>query len=74
MEAKVIAQLKRALEPSLRKVEIDWDGLKIQQAPWLIRPLFNGERTIVYGLLEQKLTDLKKEYQVKLRGIGPEVL
>lgn len=37
MEAKVIAQLERALEPCLRQVSINWDGLDVKQGPFQIR-------------------------------------
>lgn len=37
MEEKVISQLKRALEPTLRKIRVDWGQFKVQIAPYQIR-------------------------------------
>lgn len=70
MEVKVMRQLQQALEPSLRNISLDWGELKVSQAPWEIRPLFNGERLEVCGIIE----DAKElsSHSVTLKGIGPE--
>ncbi len=71
MEAKVIAQLQRALEPCLKKVRVQWRSLPVKQAPFVIRPVFNGERLVVYGLIEDT-KDIPAETEIALEGIGPE--
>lgn len=40
MEEKVITQLKRALEPTMRKIRVDWGEFKVQSAPYQIRFFF----------------------------------
>jgi hypothetical protein len=37
MEAKVIAQLERALEPCLKQVKVNWGSLNVKQGPFQIR-------------------------------------
>ena len=51
-EDKFLRQLKRALQPALTNVHIDWGDLKdtVHQAPTKLRTLFNGDRLLVYGL------------------------
>jgi hypothetical protein len=49
-------QLKRALQPALTNVTIDWgDFVDVVQAPRKLRTLFNGDRLLVYGFLRKLL-------------------
>lgn len=40
MEEVVIRQLKRALEPTLRNITLNWGEFKVKPSPYLIRFLF----------------------------------
>ncbi len=54
LEAKVMRQLKRALQPALTNVHLDWGDIKdVVQAPTKLRTLFNGDRLLVYGFLQK---------------------
>ena len=37
---------------ALTRVSVDWGGLDVVQAPAKLRPVFDGQRMIVYGLAE----------------------
>ncbi|KAH3757009.1 hypothetical protein Pelo_11227 [Pelomyxa schiedti] len=52
LEPKVMAQLKRAMQPILTKVKIAWGSLPIEkQVPEILPPLFHQDRLTVYGYL-----------------------
>ncbi|KAH3759502.1 Vault protein inter-alpha-trypsin domain [Pelomyxa schiedti] len=54
MKHKVMEQLQRALEPTLKNLHVKWP-FSVRQAPSRLRPVFNGERLTVYGLLNDSV-------------------
>ncbi|KYQ92222.1 type A von Willebrand factor domain-containing protein [Tieghemostelium lacteum] len=61
MEAKVLKLLRKAMEPMLANIKLHWpEGVEVRQAPTLIRPIYDQERMMLYGLI-----DLKKSSGVK---------
>ncbi|KAH3764799.1 Vault protein inter-alpha-trypsin domain [Pelomyxa schiedti] len=51
LEPKVMGQIKRALQPILKNVEIDWGSVTADQVPKVLPPIFDGDRLLVYGFL-----------------------
>ena len=66
IEAKVLRQLARALAPALGDLRLDWGKAKVKQAPHQVPPVFDGERVVVYGFLEGKVSG-----DVVLRATAP---
>ncbi|KAH3731904.1 von Willebrand factor type A domain [Pelomyxa schiedti] len=66
LESKVMSQIKRALQPVLRNVEINWGTISAKQSPALVPPLFDGDRLLVYGFLGN--TDNISESTGRVRG------
>eukprot|EP00026_Physarum_polycephalum_P002556 Phypoly_transcript_02563.p1 GENE.Phypoly_transcript_02563~~Phypoly_transcript_02563.p1 ORF type:complete len:905 (+),score=178.71 Phypoly_transcript_02563:1-2715(+) len=56
IENKVMAQLKRALQPALTNIRVDWNTLQATQTPLKLPPLFSGSRVIIYGTLPKTAT------------------
>eukprot|EP01087_Luapelamoeba_hula_P017985 TRINITY_DN5729_c1_g2_i1.p1 TRINITY_DN5729_c1_g2~~TRINITY_DN5729_c1_g2_i1.p1 ORF type:complete len:965 (+),score=193.97 TRINITY_DN5729_c1_g2_i1:130-3024(+) len=60
LEAKVLRQLQRALQPALKNVVIEWgDALRsdtTEQAPDQLGPLYDSERTVVYAFVDASIT------------------
>eukprot|EP01118_Nematostelium_gracile_P006839 TRINITY_DN2208_c0_g1_i1.p1 TRINITY_DN2208_c0_g1~~TRINITY_DN2208_c0_g1_i1.p1 ORF type:complete len:913 (-),score=285.21 TRINITY_DN2208_c0_g1_i1:11-2749(-) len=54
MTAQVMRQVNRALKPALTNVKLDWGKLKVKQTPFVLPPIFEGNRLIVYGFLPEK--------------------
>lgn len=53
LEAKVMRQLKRALQPALTDPHLDWNQIgHVTQAPERLRTIFNGDNLLVYGFLD----------------------
>ena len=54
MEAKVVRQLERALQPLLADVRVDWGDLtphlKYPSAPEKLKPLYSGSRALMFGV------------------------
>ena len=44
----------RAQQPALTGVRIDWGGLKVQQCPSVLPPLFSEEPYFIYGLFSEQ--------------------
>jgi hypothetical protein len=55
IEEKVISQLKKALQPALTDLKVDWSDVdpKCNQTPFNLPPVFAGARVIVYGFFEK---------------------
>lgn len=53
IEAKVMRQLRRALQPAVTDVAVDWGGLAPEQAQHVLPPVFDGERLLVHGLVRE---------------------
>lgn len=54
MDDKVMRQLKRALQPALTDLKVDWGVFKsAQPAPFRMPPLFCGNRLIVYAYIKE---------------------
>ncbi|KAH3764516.1 Vault protein inter-alpha-trypsin domain [Pelomyxa schiedti] len=51
IEPKVMSQIKRALQPILKNVAIDWGTIAAKQTPTTLPPIFDNERMLVYGFL-----------------------
>jgi hypothetical protein len=43
--------LKKALEPALSNVKLNWSNSNVRQAPSILPPVFNGSLLIVYATL-----------------------
>jgi hypothetical protein len=46
---KVLRQLGRALAAALTEVRVDWGGLEVEQAPFVVPPVFADGRVVVFG-------------------------
>lgn len=53
---QVLKQLKKALAPALSEVSISWGTMKVQQAPQVLPPLFDGQALLVYAFLQNETT------------------
>ena len=42
LQLKVCKQLKKALQPAITNLRLDWGELNVKQAPAVLPPLFNG--------------------------------
>jgi Ca-activated chloride channel family protein len=51
IEEKVLRQFSRMDTPYVKDLTIDWQGLKINQAPSQIPPVFSGDSFSVFGLV-----------------------
>ena len=52
-EQLIVNQLYHSLQPTIREISVDWKNAKsITQAPKQIPNVFNGERQIVYGIID----------------------
>ena len=53
---QMMSQLEKASQPVLTSLTVEWttfkDDMKIRQAPCQIMSLFNGERQVVYGFVD----------------------
>ena len=58
MQPKVISSLKRALQPSVTNLSVEFTALPsafdMQQVPSKLPTIFNGDKTVIYGLLQPK--------------------
>eukprot|EP01133_Synstelium_polycarpum_P016972 gene16972-20196_t len=54
MEVQVMKLLSIALEPTIANIKVNWGSLDVTQAPQVIRPIFNNERMMIYGLVNTK--------------------
>ena len=58
MQPKVISSLKRALQPSVTNLSVEFTALPsafdVQQVPSKLPTIFNGDKTVIYGLLQPK--------------------
>ena len=69
MQSIVLRQLRRALQPALIDIQVDWGSLShlICQSPYRISPVFGGDRLLFYGLLSSPLpVDLPKATRISL--------
>lgn len=60
----MIRSLKKALQPSVTNIKLDFAvpvGVKVQQAPISIPPVFDGERVTLFGLLSYESTAISTE-------------
>jgi hypothetical protein len=58
MQPKVIRSLKHAMQPAVTNTSVTFDlpfGYKAKVVPESVPPIFLGERTIIYGILEKSL-------------------
>ena len=61
---QVIRSLKRALQPAITNVSVEFKvakGCEVLQSPQNLPPLFNGEKLVVYGILKSKAATIKKQ-------------
>jgi len=49
IEPKVLRMFKRIATPSYPSVEVDWKGMKVDQAPLETPPIFSGDSFTVFG-------------------------
>ena len=60
---QVIRSLKRALQPAITDVSVNFKVPKeyeVLQSPQNLPPIFNGEKLVVYGIFKSKATTTKK--------------
>eukprot|EP01132_Coremiostelium_polycephalum_P002375 gene2375-2937_t len=73
MDEQVMSLMNIAMEPAISNIKINWTDqltpLTIQ-APQIIRPIYNRERMIVYGLIEAK-EKINETITITLTGNGP---
>jgi len=70
IESKVIRQLKRALQPAMSNIRVDWGTLSSnKQAPRDLRTLFLGDRLNIYNILDKDVNIVNDT--VKLLANGP---
>ena len=69
---QVIRSLKRALQPAITDVSVNFKVPKeyeVLQSPQNLPPIFNGEKLVVYGIFKSKATTKKPtEYTAILKG------
>ena len=69
--AQVIRSLKRALQPAITDVSVQFKvprEYEVLQSPQNLLPVFNGEKLVVYGILKSKAAS-KKEKRVDCTAI-----
>jgi len=70
LDVKIMRQLKRALQPALTNVHLDWGSFQnVTQAPRKLRTIFNGDRLLVYAFLPK---DASGEGIVALKATASE--
>jgi Ca-activated chloride channel homolog len=52
-EEKVLRQLGRARAAALTEVRVDWGGLEVEQAPYVLPPVFADGRVVVFGRVDE---------------------
>jgi hypothetical protein len=52
-DEKVLRQLGRALAAALTEVRVDWGGLVVEQAPYVVPPVFADGRVVVFGRADE---------------------
>jgi hypothetical protein len=52
-EEKILRQLGRALSAALTEVRVDWGGLLVAQAPYVVPPVFADGRVVVFGRVDE---------------------
>jgi hypothetical protein len=52
-DEKVLRQLGRALAAALTEVRVDWGGLSVEQAPYVVPPVFADGRVVVLGRVDE---------------------
>jgi hypothetical protein len=52
-DEKVLRQLGRALAAALTEVRVDWGGLSVEQAPYVVPPVFADGRLVVLGRVDE---------------------
>eukprot|EP01119_Soliformovum_irregulare_P020038 TRINITY_DN6446_c0_g1_i2.p1 TRINITY_DN6446_c0_g1~~TRINITY_DN6446_c0_g1_i2.p1 ORF type:complete len:670 (-),score=179.23 TRINITY_DN6446_c0_g1_i2:1652-3661(-) len=49
MKDSVVKQVKRAMQPALTDIQVEWEGSGISHAPRVLPPIWNRERYVVYA-------------------------
>jgi len=58
MDDKVMRQLKRAMQPALTDIKVEWGAFtSAQPAPSRLPPLFCGGRMIVYAFIKEDISE-----------------
>ncbi|MEM7356658.1 MAG: VIT domain-containing protein, partial [Acidobacteriota bacterium] len=57
IEPKVLRMFGRVRTPALADVQVDWGGLRVEQAPAEIPPIFAGDRLTIFGRMEAGTAD-----------------
>lgn len=69
MKEKVVRQLKRSFQPAITQLHMEWDEkVKAHQTPFKIRPIFSGDRALVFAFLNT--TDAASSSSKKGGGNG----
>ena len=69
---QVIRSLKRALQPAVTDVRVDFmvpGGYEVVQSPQNLPPIFNGEKLVVYGILKAKGSARDGSAKAVLKGM-----
>ncbi|EFA82589.1 type A von Willebrand factor domain-containing protein [Heterostelium album PN500] len=69
-EGKIMKLLEISFQPMISNIKVDWGQLKTIQSPAAIRPIYAGERMMIYGVLNKQ--DFKNhKTTVTITGDGP---
>eukprot|EP00005_Dracoamoeba_jomungandri_P001381 CAMPEP_0174255464 /NCGR_PEP_ID=MMETSP0439-20130205/4799_1 /TAXON_ID=0 /ORGANISM="Stereomyxa ramosa, Strain Chinc5" /LENGTH=1001 /DNA_ID=CAMNT_0015337669 /DNA_START=192 /DNA_END=3194 /DNA_ORIENTATION=- len=71
LEEAVIRKLESTLNPSIVNMDIDWGNLQAQSAPFILPPVFKGQRLLAYALVDS--SDLTSG-EIVITGDGNEDL
>lgn len=72
LEAPVARQVKKALQPILRNVSVEWSDLPVvpRKVSPSFPPIYDGEKLIIYEFVQnnKSLEDIGKQFEVKVRA------
>jgi len=75
LQEKVLRQLNRALQPAVVNLSVIWgtgkNSFTVRQTPYKLRPIFDGERSIVYGFIDNFSKEAVVSNTIELIGTSP---
>ncbi|XP_055343969.1 von Willebrand factor A domain-containing protein 5A-like [Paramacrobiotus metropolitanus] len=68
LEDKIGRHLERALQPAVVQASVLWEGVKnVQQVPYVLPPVFRGDRQIAYAFFEVGETEQSPKVILQLK-------
>ncbi|XP_055344229.1 von Willebrand factor A domain-containing protein 5A-like [Paramacrobiotus metropolitanus] len=68
LEDKIGRHLERALQPAVVQASVSWEGVKnVQQVPYVLPPVFRGDRQIAYAFFEMGDTEQTPKVVLQLK-------